>query len=507
MTTKTLLCIILLLLINGVDGNAQNLDNIKDLKLPTATITKIEDHTDYLCVSIISKPTPSSNIGIEIWLPKEKWNERFLGTGNGGGGGKISRGLLSAGIKRGFAVANTDLGTSPNANSVIAYPERWADFGYRATHEMTVISKYIIEKYYQCGPKYSYFIGCSTGGQQALMEAQRFPEDYNGIIAGAPANNRTHLHASFLWNYIATNKEPASHFQPDQLNQITAAVLKTNVGKDGGAPTDNFLTDPRLAVDCGCLDTILSRQQIEVMKKIYAAPINPVTGEKIYTSFPLASENERTGLNLQQSEEAQDLFYPFKWVWGADYDLLSFDFNKDMKRMDRELGPILNANNPDLNPFMKKGGKLIMYTGTYDPLVPFQDAVNYYERVIEKQGNLKKTQTFFRYFLIPGMAHCGGGPGLNDFGQGLPSDIPLDEERDILSALMNWVEKGKAPQKMIVTSYNEGKRDKEIRLRRSVSPYPEFPQYTGGDPTLPSSYKAETHERGKVLKPAYKYLK
>lgn len=507
MTARTLLCVILLLLKNGVDGNAQNLDSIKDLKFPTATITKIEDHTDYLCVSIISKPTPSSNIGIEIWLPKEKWNERFLGTGNGGGGGKINRGLLSAGVRRGFAVANTDLGTSPDANSVIAYPERWADFGYRATHEMTVISKYIIEKYYQRAPKYSYFMGCSTGGQQALMEAQRFPEDYNGIIAGAPANNRTHLHASFLWNYIATNKEPDSHFEPEQLNQITAAVLKINVGKDGGAPTDNFLTDPRLAVDCGCLDTILSKKQIEAMKKIYAGPGNPITGEKIYTSFPLASENEQTALNLQQGNGAQDLFYQFKWLWGADYDLLNFDFNKDMKRMDRKLGPVLNANNPDLKPFMKRGGKLIMYTGTYDPLVPFQDAVNYYERVIEKQGKLEKTQTFFRYFLIPGMAHCGGGPGLNDFGQNLPSDFPLDEERDILTALINWVEKGKAPQKMIVTSYNEGKREKGIRLRRPVFPYPEFPHYTGGDPVLPSSYKAETHERGKVLKPARKYLK
>jgi len=283
--------------------------------------------------------------------------------------------------------------------------------------------------------------------------------------------------------------------------------LKTNVGKDGGAPTDNFLTDPRLAVDCGCLDTILSRQQIEAMKKIYAGPVNPVTSEKIYTSFPLGTENERTGLNLQQSEEAQDLFYQFKWLWGADYNLLSFDFNKDIKKMDRELGSILNANNPDLKPFMKKGGKLIMYTGTYDPLVPFQDAVNYYERVIEKLGSLEKTQTFFRYFLIPGMAHCGGGPGLNAVGQDLTSDLPLDEEHDILTAMMNWVEKEKAPQKMVVTSYNEGMREKGIRLSRPVFPYPEFPHYTGGDPTLPSSYKAETHERGKVLKPAHKYLK
>ena len=148
-----------------------------------------------------------------------------------------------------------------------------------------------------------------------------------------------------------------------------------------------------------------------------------------------------------------------------------------------------------------------MYTGTYDPLVPFQDAVNYYERVIEKNANLKNTQSFFRFFLIPGMAHCGGGPGLNNFGQNLASDIPFDEESDVLTALMNWVEKGKAPEKLIVSSYNEGKREKGVRLRRPVFPYPKFPHYTGGDPTLASSYIAETHERGKVLKPAQKYLK
>ena len=490
-----------------ISAQAQKIDNLMHLKLADAIITKIDDHADYICISIISKPTPSSNIGIELWLPKEKWNNRFLGTGNGGGGGRINYGILLAGLKRGFAVANTDLGTSPDANSVINYPERWADFGYRATHEMTVISKYIIKKYYQRDARYSYFIGCSTGGQQALMEAQRFPDDYTGIIAGAPANNRTHLHASFLWNYIATNKEQNLHFQSDQLNKITSAVLKLNVSKDGGAPTDNFLTDPRLAVDCGCYDTILTKQQSQALKKIYAGPNNPVSGEKIYTSFPLGSENEQTGLNLQQSNGAQDLFYQFKWLWGTDYDLLSFDFNKDMERMDLELGPILNANNPDLNSFKSRKGKLIMYTGTYDPLVPFQDAVNYYERVIEKQGGLKKTQAFFRYFLIPGMAHCGGGPGLNDFGQSLLPEIPLDKEGDVLTVLMNWVENEKAPRKMIVRSYNEGNREKGIRLSRPVFPYPEFPHYIGGNPTISSSYKAETHDRGKVLKPKYKYLK
>jgi feruloyl esterase len=466
--------LIVLLLIMTTEGKAQHQDNLKGLNLPSATITGIEDYSDHLRVAVLSQPTSESNIRIEVWLPKGNWNGRFLGTGNGGGGGSINRDILSAGIKRGFAVANTDLGTSPDAGSVIAFPERWADFGYRATHEMTVIAKQVIEKYYHRAPEYAYFIGCSTGGQQGLMEAQRFPDDYDGIIAGAPANNRTHLHISFLWNYIETNKEPGLHFQQEQLDRITSSVSKNNAGKDGGSPNDNFLTDPRLAVqDCGCLDTVLTKRQIEAWKKIVAGPVNPVTNEPIYTAFPVGSENEGGGLGYQQDlQQARSLFYPFNWVWGADYDFLSFDFNKDVEKMDSILAPILNATNPDLSLFKEREGKLLMYTGTSDPLVPFQDAANYYEQVIAAQGSLEETQLFFRYFLIPGMAHCGGGPGLNEFGQNLALHSPLDEEHDILTALMHWVEKGKAPAKLIATSYKEGNPEKGIRLSRPVFPFP-----------------------------------
>ncbi|MDR2859638.1 MAG: tannase/feruloyl esterase family alpha/beta hydrolase [Mediterranea sp.] len=489
-----LLSIILVLLASLTTAlNAQTAERIGIGAFRLSNGNTIPDLPAFQRVTLIARPTPESNIRIEVWLPEENWNGRFLGTGNGGGGGNINYLNLIAGLKRGFAVANTDLGTSPDAHSVATYPERWKDFGYRATHEMTVAAKKIIEKYYHRSPEYSYFVGCSTGGQQALMEAQRFPEDYNGIIAGAPANNRTHLHISFLWNYVQTNKESGRLFQSEQLSKLTAALLETNVGKDGGAPGDNFLTNPLAATsDCDCWDKILTKQQQEALKKIYTGPVNPITGENVYTSFPVGSENEESGLRMHQDfAGVRSLLYPFEWTFGTDYDFLSFDFNKDIEKMDAVLAPILNANNPDLEIFRERGGKLLMYTGTSDALVPFQDAVDYYERVIAAQGSVEKVQSFFRYFLVPGMSHCGGGPGVNDFGQHLSPNILQDEEHDILTALIHWVEKAKAPTKIIASAYIDGNPDKGVRMRRPLFPYPEFPHYKGGDPSLPENYKPE----------------
>lgn len=459
-------------------------------------------------ISLISRPTSESNIGIEVWMPIENWNGRFLGTGTGGGAGYINFWALEIGLKRGFAVANTDMGTSPAAHEVYEYPERWKDFGYRATHEMTVVAKKFIKKYYGKEPLYSYFQGCSTGGQQALSEAQRYPDDYNGILAGAPANNRTHLHTMFLWCHALCNENPELMFSKKQLQKITEIVIQKNVGKDGGAPTDHFLTDPRTAViDTEIFKSFLSEKQINILKKILNGPINPNTGERIYCSFPLNSEDKPSGQEYFQGKSAvNELLYPFIWAFGKDFDYRKFDFDKDLEKVDSILAPVLNANNPDLRPLKKNNGKIIMYTGTCDPIVPFPDAINYYERVIEQMGSLEETQTFFRYFIIPGMNHCSNGPGVNDFGQGFPTPPNPDKEQDILTLLMDWVERGNAPERIIATRYKDNSR-KEIEMQRPVYPYPDFPHYIGGDPALPQNYKRETHPRNNVPISAKKYLK
>lgn len=232
-------------------------DWIKNLDLPGITVTAVEqipagnytppgqsnvitDLPAFVRVALVSRPTPQSYIRIEVWLPQGWWNGRFVGTGNGGGAGVINYNTLASGIRHSYAVANTDMGTSPHVDSLINKPERWVDFGYRATHEMTVAAKAVIEKYYRRPPRHSYFVGCSTGGQQALMTAQRYPADYNGILVGAPANNRTHLHSMILWNYRTLNENPENQFDRQQVNYITRAVLKANVGKDGGYPYPQF---------------------------------------------------------------------------------------------------------------------------------------------------------------------------------------------------------------------------------------------------------------------------
>jgi feruloyl esterase len=489
------------------------LDSIQTIRLQGVSISVVEEVAEginhhlpaYVRVSAVSQPALGSNIRIEVWMPQENWNGRFIGTGSGGGGGYIDYGSLEAGVRNGFAVANTDLGTSPQVDSLTFKPETWADFGFRATHEMTVVAKAVIEKYYGTPPRFSYFIGCSTGGQQAIMTAQRYPTDYNGILAGAPANNRTHLHTMFLWNYKLGMENPEHLFTRQQVESITKAVVAANVGKDGGYPGDNFLTDPRLAVfDPETLDTCLTSEQIRVLKQLYAGPVNPVTGEQIYTAMPLGSESAGSGLFDQLGEAIRYHLYPFLWANGLDFDPETFDFDKDMDRVDSILAPILNANSPDLEALKTSGGKIILYTGMSDPLVPPQDAIHYYDRVIDAQGSLENTQSFFRCFLIPGMHHCGGGPGPCNLGQGI-SNLSEDSEYNIFTALVKWVEKGVAPEHIIASAYNE---EGEQRFSRPVFPYPLFPHYIPGkDPNLPSGYEGMVHERGKVPVPATKYLK
>lgn len=517
------------LLIGIMGARAQStidmIHEIRGMNLPGLTITEIQEISAgnftipgektisnfpaVLRVAFTSKPTSESNIRSEIWLPKNNWNGCLLGTGTGGGAGIINYGSLIAGVIRGFATANTDMGTSPNAYEAVGHPEKWADFGYRSTHEMTIVSKAIIEIYYRKSAHHFYFMGCSTGGQQALMEAQRYPYDYNGIIAGAPGNNRTHLHTFFIWNLLANNQDSGrAIISQKKMALLTKLVIHNCAGKDGGAPGDNFLTDPRICkFDFETLskcsnetesDSCFSSAEIAALKKMYDGPINPRTGEKIYTPFPLG------GTSL---EETSFHLYPFKWVFGKDYDYKNFDFDHDMAKVDSVLGPLLNANNPKLDQMKNHGGKILMYAGTYDQLVPFQDALNYYERVIEAQHGLKQTQDFFRFFPVPGMGHCGGGPGLNDFGQGLTQNVKQDGEHDILTALVNWVEKGIAPEKIIATAFNCCDTVNKIRFQRPIYPYPKFPNYIGGDINSSSSYQGIDHPRGEVLKPDQLYLK
>ncbi|MBY9078337.1 tannase/feruloyl esterase family alpha/beta hydrolase [Paenibacillus sp. HN-1] len=476
----------------------------------------LEHLPDYCRVCVGINPEGESNILIEVWLPIAEWNGNFLGTGNGGYAGVIDRFSLSNGLRRGYATANTDMGSAPDPDELIGKPERWIDFGYRATHLMTVIAKQIILAFYGQAPKYSYFTGGSTGGQQGLMEAQRYPEDYDGILVTAPANNRTHLHTAFIWNWLALTQEPDAKFDEKQASAVTELILGKHGLQGRCIPGDKFLAQPdRVTIDTEIFKEceLLNAAQIRALEKIYSGPINPVTGERIFESVIVpGSESCPLGLAAQSDTEkfAKEFLYLFRWIFGKDYDFTKFDFNRDIDLVNEKLAPILNANSADLRDFKNTGGKILMLHGMADPIIPYTDSLQYYERVIDAQNGLDRTQSFFRYFLVPGFAHVFGGPGIQDIGIGFRA-TPKDKEHDALTALSAWVEEGIAPDRLLPVAFKDGSMLNgfmldEYEYERPVYAYPYMAVYESGDPNQPDNYVRDKHLVGNLPKPARKYL-
>jgi feruloyl esterase len=456
-------------------------------------------------------PTPDSQIGVRVWLPTQRYNGRYLGTGNGGYAGGYFQSELADGINRGFATANTDMGATGaagvNGDTLIGHPEKWKDFGWRATHLMTTFSKALINAFYGDPAHKSYFTGCSTGGQQALMEAQRFPYDYDGILAGAPAFNRTHIHTVLISQYRATHAGAASYIPPTKLDVVNQAVLAQCRAKDRGSPTDTFLTDPRackfdpatLACPAG-LDgpSCLNPDQVKAMEVYYKGPVNLATGALINPGNARGSETSNPaalGFALNESLAEPNFDSLFKWVFGATWQWQSFDFNRDMASVDQVLAADLNATSTDLRAFAGNGGKLIMHAGWADPLIPSQGAINYFNALTQSYGGhgasaLKKTQNFSRLFMAPGMWHCAGGPGPNSYGGAIQQPPPsYDAQYDLLTSLTRWVEAGVAPTSVIATKYNNDMPQLGIVAQRPICSYPLIPVYKGtGDPNAASSF-------------------
>jgi feruloyl esterase len=467
-------------------------------------------------VQVLATPTPDSRIGVEVWLPLQAWNGRLLGTGNGGGGGAIAYEMgMVEGLKRGFAVANTDMGTAPDINGTLDHPERWTDFGHRGTHEMTRIAKSLVTSFYNDTSFRSYFEGCSTGGQQALSNAQRYPEDYDGILAGDPGNNRTHVASYFLWNYAALNASAGAKLSAGQWSTVSHAVLASCVGKDGGAPGDKFLTDPRqchfdpatlpLCKAGSAANECLTAVQIDTVRRLYAGPVNPRTQERIYAGLTLGSEDQPLGPVAQGDPASwpKEQFYLFNWSAGIGFDPLRFDFDRDLDRLDAQLSSTLNANSPDLSSFARRGGKLLTYTGLADPAVPFAEVINYYDRMVASVGSATATADFARLFLVPGMGHCFGGPGVTDMGQPFTSAVPEAVQNDALMTLVGWTEGSAAPSVIMArTAATQGSPAKE----RPICAYPALPEYRGGDANKSTSFVCTERPRGTPQAPASRYL-
>jgi len=505
-------------------------------------------------------PSVDSAIKVEVWLPQSGWNGRFNGTGNGGYAGTISYGALAGGLRLGFATANTDMGTAPSTGldgkPLVGHPERWIDWGYRSTHLMTTASKQIIKAFYGRKPDYSYFSGCSTGGGQALHEAEQFPEDYDGILGGAPAENRTHLHAEILWSYAVTHRTADSLIPPDKAKLVTNAVVAACGTRSGSLPSDSFLTEPRacrwdptelLCQQGGDASSCLNQAQVDTLQLLYDGPRNPRTGHLIYPGIPRGSESGSTfdlpaleGISIPSAEPQFDgLFY---WAFGANWNWRTFDFARDMAQTDQVLARFLNANSLDLSRFEEHGGKLLMYHGWADALVPAQDLVDYYLRVAGRQEHdsqaqdlqgdaysqiadgatrqvyslnnasptaLNRTRQFFRLFMVPGMGHCGGGPGPNQFGNSSLSPIPADPQHNALLALQRWVEEGDAPQRIIATKFVNDVQSQGVALTRPLCMFPRIARYKGaGSTTDASSFEcgppvADAVHNNPVVAPEY----
>jgi feruloyl esterase len=429
-------------------------------------------------------------IHFEVWLPVGAgYNGRFQAVGGGGLAGIISYPAMATAVQAGFASASTDTGHRADDSLWLTDPQRREDYGYRAIHEMTVKAQAIIDAYYGGEPAYSYFNGCSTGGRQGLMEAQRYPTDYDGIVSGAPVNTFTRLHMGQLWMAHATLVDPRATLTADDFALVSKAVLKQCDANDG--VEDGVLTDPRTCDfdprDLECRgrsnDSCLAEPKVEALEKIYGGAVNPRTGVQVYPGLEPGGEvaqpgnpgwamimNGRTPFSLDMAVLGAMGFENDDWDWK------SFDFDQDVALIDNKLAHVLNAVDPDLRDFKAQGGKLIIYHGWSDPGVMPERTVDYYNEIVDFAGRATGadgqdfTDEYLRLYMMPGMGHCGGGAG--------------PDQADFMSSIVDWVEDDRAPERIIASS-----RDGSVT--RPLCPHPQVAVYTRGDTSSADSFRCE----------------
>jgi feruloyl esterase len=414
-------------------------------------------------------PSADSAINIEVWLSAEGWNGRLESVGNGGLAGSIGEDAMARALLAGYATAGTDTGHKggpATGNWALGHPEKIVDFGWRAVHLMTMEAKALIAAYYGKPARYSYWNGCSEGGGQRLSEAQRFPDDYDGIVAGAPANYFVHLQVGGNWISQAIHKDPATMIAPAKLPGITAAVLAECDSLDG--VKDGILEDPRqcrfdpeqLLCSGEESNACLTAPQIAGLKKVYDGAKNPRTGEQIFPGEMRGGEAGWglwiAGTQVPPTNAQHMIMYNglANLVFnGPDWDWRTFDFDKDVMLADQKVGGDINQISPDLSRFKKHGGKLLQYHGWNDPAISPLNSINYSESVQKEMGD---TVRFYRLFMIPGMEHCMGGPGASEF--------------DHMQVIVKWVEDGVAPDRIVAS--RSGKT-------HPLCAYPKVAKYTG----------------------------
>jgi feruloyl esterase len=429
---------------------------------PPGSTNEMTNLPPFCRVAGVIKPTSESQIRFEVWMPLQNWNGRFSGVGNGGWAGNISYGALAEQVRRSYASTSTNTGheAAPGVNAArfaFEHPEQLIDFAYRAHHETALKAKALVREFYGKPHERAYWIGCSSGGYEGLMEAQRFPADYDGIVAGAPANNWTRLMGGDLHGTLAVLKDSASNLPPTALGVLHRAALAACDSADG-------------VVDGACL----TAAQVEAARHVYRGLKDPTKGTQLYPG--LVPGSEPFWPNRDPANPFSIPIAHYKWLVFADpnWDWRTFRFEdpagyQAFLKGESKFAPILNATDPNLREFRQRGGKLLQYHGWNDQLIAPQNSIDYYESVISLFGgsgqdrtvSMREVQGFYRLFMAPGMAHCSGGTGPNSF--------------DMQAAMEQWVERGIAPEEIIATRSTNGVVD---RLR-PLCPYPKVAVYKG----------------------------
>ncbi|HUN76498.1 MAG TPA: tannase/feruloyl esterase family alpha/beta hydrolase [Steroidobacteraceae bacterium] len=414
------------------------------------------------------RPTPDSDIRFEVWMPASHWNGKFLGTGNGVWAGSITYFSMVAPLSMGYATAATDdghQGSPLDAGFAEGHPEKLVDFGYRAVHEMTSTAKALIVAFYGSGAQRSLFVSCSTGGRQGLMEAYRYPSDYDGISAMAPANPMVGLMVSSLWTGEATLKDPASQIPPPKFAMVHKAALEACDARDG--VKDGIISSPQTChfdpavLQCKSADgpDCLTGPQVAALRAIYQGPRNPRTGRSIFPGFEPGSEGQLPIQTMGPKPFGAAETYMADLVFNdAHWDFRSFDYDRDVARAMSAGSAQLDVPAGGLKSFLAAGHKLLLSHGWADGLIPPMSTVNFYVQLTRELDPAEARNAHL--YMIPGMNHCAGGDGPFLF--------------DPISTVDEWVASGHAPERIVVANPPGAPA-----RTRPLCPYPKVARYVG----------------------------
>jgi feruloyl esterase len=421
-------------------------------------------------VTATLRPSPSSDIRMEVWMPITGWNGNFRGTSPNGLGGVINYNAMGVGVTDGFAVASTDTGHQGGDTAWMRDPEKLTDFAGRAIHETTVAGKALATAYYSLAPRYSYMIECGGGSAAALHEVQKYPADYDGVVVGGHAAHLTRQIFGQLWLWMAAHPDGGAILPTSKLTVLHEAVLDKCDMLDG--VKDGLLEDPmkctfdpkEIACKSGDGASCLTTAEVEAVQKIYTGPINPRTKERIWSPLYRGSELDWSFFTESPA--------PIGIATGAlrmiladpNWDYRSVDFDRHVALADTSAIARVNASNPDISAYLKRGGKLILSGGWNNALVPAGAVLDYYQNV-QKRIGIEDTRRGVRLYMVPGMIECNGGPGTDTF--------------DMLGVMRRWVESGQAPNDVPASRVEHG----TIVRTRPLCPYPQVATYRGSGST------------------------